>query len=74
MKVNFTFKDIQIDGAELNSITDCIFSAKVGKDFPLTTIKALADDMVAIHIYPSFILLIFERKEIANYELYREEE
>lgn len=71
MRANITFKDLQINAVEVSSITEHIFSVKVDTDFPPILIKALADAKVSISFYTSFINLIFDRKDITEYELYR---
>lgn len=74
MKANITIYDLQINGVEVLSITDYIFSVKVPKGFSTIAIKLFADNGASIHFYSTFIQVIFNRKDIISYELYREEE
>lgn len=74
MKANLTIYDLQINGVEVTSITDYIFSIKVSKDFSTIAIKLFADMGASIHFYSTYTQVIFNRKDITNYTLYREEE
>lgn len=74
MKANIIFKDLQINGVEVLAITDYIFSVKVPKGFSTIAIKLFADNGASIHFYNTYTQVIFNRKDITSYELYREEE
>ena len=74
MKANIVFKDLQINGVKVSAINDFIFSVSVPKDFSAIAIKLFADNGASINFYATFIGIIFKRKDITSYELYREED
>lgn len=73
MKANIVFKDLQINGVEVSAINGSIFSIRVPNDFSAIAIKLFADYGASIDFYATFIGVIFKRRDITSYELYREE-